>query len=173
MKHPFIPDRMFDSIHEITAEFLISCGIRAVVLDIDNTLVTYGMAKPTPEVLSWIESLRAGGLSVAIASNNHRERVELFNEEIGAFITWESKKPSAKSIHMAASHFGVKESEIAIIGDQIFTDIWCARNAGSYAILVVPLKYKENLFFRFKRMCEKPFIRAYKKKNAKSKGDHS
>jgi HAD superfamily phosphatase (TIGR01668 family) len=173
MKHPFIPDRMFDSIHEITAEFLISCGIRAVVLDIDNTLVTYGMAKPTPEVLSWIEGLRTGGLSVAIASNNHRERVELFNEEIGAFITWESKKPSAKSIHMAASHFGVKESEIAIIGDQIFTDIWCARNAGSYAILVVPLKYKENLFFRFKRMCEKPFIRAYKKKNAKSKGDHS
>ena len=173
MKHPFIPDRMFDSIHEITAEFLISCGIRAVVLDIDNTLVTYGMAKPTPEVLSWIEGLRAGGLFVAIASNNHRERVELFNEEIGAFITWESKKPSAKSIHMAASHFGVKESEIAIIGDQIFTDIWCARNAGSYAILVVPLKYKENLFFRFKRMCEKPFIRAYKKKNAKSKGDHS
>ena len=71
MKHPFIPDKMFESIYDITPDFLISCGLRAVVLDIDNTMVTYGMAKPTPEVLSWIESLRAGGLSVAIASNNH------------------------------------------------------------------------------------------------------
>ncbi len=173
MKHPFIPDMMFDCIYDITPEFFAECGIRAVVLDIDNTLVTYGMAKPTPEVLSWIESLRAGGLFVAIASNNHKERVELFNEEIGAFVTWESKKPFAKSVHMAAEHFGVKENEIAIIGDQIFTDVWCARNAGSYAILVVPLKYKENLFFRFKRMCEKPFIRAYKKKKAKAQGENS
>lgn len=169
----FLPDFIFKTFDEVTPAFLAAEGIRFLLIDIDNTLAPYEEPLPNETIKKWFADLDAAGIRAVLVSNNHRERVELFNEEIGAFITWESKKPSAKSIHMAASHFGVKESEIAIIGDQIFTDIWCARNAGSYAILVVPLKYKENLFFRFKRMCEKPFIRAYKKKNAKSKGDHS
>ena len=126
----------------------------------------YGVAEPTEEVLSWIESLREAGLGVAIASNNHAPRVELFNQKIGAFATCESKKPSARAVKAACVHFGVKPNEIAVIGDQIFTDVWCARNAGSLAILVKPIPYPENLFFKCKRVLEKPFIRAYRKKHS-------
>ena len=162
----FVPDIMFDRAFDITPDALISKGIRAVVLDIDNTLVTYGVAEPTEEVLSWIESLREAGLGVAIASNNHAPRVELFNQKIGAFATCESKKPSARAVKSACVPFGVKPNEIAVIGDQIFTDVWCARNAGSLAILVKPIPYPENLFFKCKRVLEKPFIRAYRKKHS-------
>ena len=56
-----------------------------------------------------------------------------------------------------------------MIGDQIFTDIWCARNAGSLGILVTPIPYPENLFFKCKRVLEKPFIRAYRKKHSARK----
>ena len=77
----------------------------------------------------------------------------------------ESKKPFARSVKAACAHFGVKPSEVAVIGDQIFTDVWCARNAGALAILVKPIPYPENLFFKCKRVLEKPFIRAYKKKH--------
>ncbi len=163
--YSFVPDLMFERAFDITPDDLLSRGIRAVVLDIDNTLVTYGVAEPTEEVLSWIETLRNGGISVAIASNNHAPRVELFNRKIGAFATYESKKPFARSVKAACAHFSVKPSEVAVIGDQIFTDVWCARNAGSLAILVKPIPYPENLFFKCKRVLEKPFIRAYKKKH--------
>lgn len=163
--YSFVPDVMYDRAFDIKAQDLLSRGIRAVVLDIDNTLVTYGVAEPTEEVLAWIDSLRDAGLSVAIASNNHAPRVELFNRKIGAFATCESKKPFARSVKAVCAHFGVKPSEVAVIGDQIFTDVWCARNAGSLAILVKPIPYPENLFFKCKRVLEKPFIRAYKKKH--------
>lgn len=98
MKHPFIPDIMFDSIHDITPDYLLSKGIRAVVLDIDNTLVTYGMPEPTAEVTNWIEALQAKGISVALASNNGRERVERFNKKLGVFTTYKSGKPSPRAV---------------------------------------------------------------------------
>ena len=162
--YSFVPDVMFENALDISPDFLIAKGSRAVVLDIDNTLVTYGVAEPTEEVITWIDSLKAAGLGVAIASNNHAPRVELFNQKIGVFATCESKKPSAKAVKAACEHFGLKPEETAVIGDQIFTDVWCARNAGALAILVKPIPYPENLFFKCKRILEKPFIRAYRKK---------
>ena len=167
--YSFVPDIMFDNALDISPDLLIAKGIRAVVLDIDNTLVTYGVAEPTEEVIAWIDALKNAGLGVAIASNNHAPRVELFNEKIGVFATCESKKPSARAVKAACEHFGVQPSETAVIGDQIFTDVWCARNAGALAILVKPIPYPENLFFKCKRVLEKPFIRAYRKKNSPKK----
>ena len=61
--------------------------------------------------------------------------------------------------------FGVKAEEAVVIGDQIFTDVWCARNAGALAILVKPIPYPENLFFKCKRILEKPFIRTYRRRH--------
>ena len=48
--YSFVPDIMFENALDIGPELLIAKGIRAVVLDIDNTLVTYGVAEPTDEV---------------------------------------------------------------------------------------------------------------------------
>lgn len=171
MKHPFIPDIMFDSIYDIAPDYLLSEGIRAVVLDIDNTLVTYGMPEPTKEVTEWIDALQRAGISVALASNNGRERVELFNKNLGVFATYKSGKPSPRAVLAACGHFGVMPEQTAVIGDQIFTDVCCAKRAGAFSILVVPLPYDENLFFKCKRLMEKPFIRAYRRKNeTKQKG---
>ncbi len=168
MKNYFVPDFMFGSIYEITADFLLSKNIRALVLDIDNTLVTYGDAEPTDEVVAWVRGLENAGLKVSIASNNHEERVAKFNEKLGVVTMCESAKPSRKAIRRACEIFSVEPHECAVIGDQIFTDILCATRGGALAILVTPLKYKENLFFKFKRICEKPFIRAYKRREARS-----
>ena len=166
--HSFVPDIMFDTVFEIKPEDLIARGIRTVVLDIDNTLVTYGVAEPTDEVVAWIDTLKNAGLHVAIASNNHEPRVALFNKKLGVFTTWESKKPFARAVKAACAHFDVKAAETAVIGDQIFTDVWCARNAGALAILVKPIPYPENLFFKCKRILEKPFIRTYRRRHNKS-----
>ena len=146
MRNLFLPDIMFRSIFDIDADFFLSKGIDTVILDIDNTLVTYGDAEPTDEVCFWVDRLRAAGLNVAVASNNKKERVEAF-----------------------CKHFGTVPEKCAVVGDQIFTDVLCATRAGAYAVLVTPLKYKENLFFKFKRALEKSFIRMYKNKEKRRK----
>jgi HAD superfamily phosphatase (TIGR01668 family) len=164
MRNLFVPDYMFSDIYKITPEFIKSLGVSTVVLDIDNTLVTYAVAEPTPEVIAWVRGMQESGLSLCIASNNHGTRVEKLNEKLGLFYMCSSAKPSRKAVRKACEHFGTKPSEVAVIGDQIFTDVLCASRAGAVAILVTPIPYNENLFFRFKRVCEKPFIRAYKRR---------
>ncbi len=167
MKNYFIPDYMFEDIYKITPDFIKSLGVKVIVLDIDNTLVTYGMAEPTQEVIFWVRDMQEAGLSLSIASNNHAERVDRFNEKLGLFTICESGKPSRRAVKAAAAHFGVESKECVVIGDQIFTDVLCASRSGAVSVLVKPLPYHENLFFRFKRVCEKPFIRAYKRRETR------
>ena len=165
----FLPDLYLDDIYQISPEALRERGIRAVLLDIDNTLVTYDDPKPTPAVLSWLAALKEHGIEAAFISNNHRERVECFNEELQLFATWDSRKPSGKCYRAAMAHLGTDERTTAVIGDQVFTDVWSAKRLGLYCILVKPIKDKTSLFFRSKRLLEKPILRRYAKKHRESR----
>ena len=58
-------------------------------------------------------------------------------------------------------------AETILMGDQVFTDVWAARNAGVRAILVPPINDKRDLLTRFKRLLEKPVLRKYERKHGK------
>ena len=101
-----IPDRIFNNIYEITPDFLLSRGIKAVALDIDNTLVTYDDPEPIPTVLEWFDSLKNAGISIAFVSNNDHERVRVFNQSLGFYAHGKSGKPGGKYIREAMAHMG-------------------------------------------------------------------
>ena len=165
------PDRHFFGIRDITPEYLAAEGVRALVLDIDNTLVTYQTARPTEDVIGWINDMRAHGVGITIASNNNRERVALFCEGLDVFFTFKSAKPLPKCIRLSCEKFGITPREVAVVGDQIFTDVLCAKFGGARAYLVDSLGGKENRFIRFKRMLEKPIISSYKKRHPSEFGE--
>ncbi len=164
----FMPDLYLDDIYGITPAYLKEKGIRAVLLDIDNTLVTYDDPKPTPSVLQWLQALKDNGIEAAFISNNNKERVELFNEDLKLFATWDSGKPSRRCYRAAMKHLGTDVTSTAVIGDQVFTDVWSAKRLGLHAILVKPIKDKTSLFFRSKRALEKPILRRYAKRREKA-----
>ncbi len=159
----FIPDKFVDDIYKITPEELSSNGIRGLVLDIDNTLVTYDDEGPTPSVLEWFRTMEEAGIKISFVSNNNHQRVAGFNRELGYFAQGKSAKPFGKHIRRAMAHMGTDKSTTALIGDQVFTDIMAGKCAGLRSYLVLPIKDKLTPFFRFKRMCEKPFLRKYKR----------
>lgn len=165
----FMPDHCWNDIYEITPAFLLDRGIRAVLLDIDNTLVTYDDPEPTPTVTEWLAALQKADIGIAFISNNGKERVEAFNRSLGFFATWDSKKPSGKCYRAAMAALGTDPSSTAVIGDQIFTDVWSAKRLGLLALLVKPIKDKRSLFFRCKRLLEKPILRRYRKKKGLKK----
>ncbi len=165
----FMPDMYLDDIYGITPEMLTERGIKAVLLDIDNTLVTYDDPVPTESVLSWLDDLKKAGISAAFISNNHQDRVELFNSELKLFATWDSGKPSVKFHRAAMEYMESDKNNTAVIGDQIFTDVWSAKRLGLYAILVKPIKDKTTLFNRSKRALEKPILRRYIKMHKEAK----
>lgn len=163
-KKYLIPDVFYNDIYEVTPEFLTKAGVRALVLDIDNTLVTYDDPEPTESVLAWFKGMQGAGISIAFVSNNKHPRVNKFNEKLGFFARGKGGKPFAKHVRRAMAHMGVTPGETALIGDQLLTDILAARTAKlNKALLVKPIKDKTDAFTRFKRWLEKPFIKKYYK----------
>lgn len=161
MKSILTPDYMFASYAEITPAFLQSIGVRALLIDIDNTLAPYEQAEPDERIVGWFDELRASGISAALISNNHAPRVELFNRSLGLLAYADSKKPSRKTLERAMRELGAEHGETAMLGDQLLTDCYAGKHIGLRTMIVPPIKDKTNLFFRFKRLCERPFIRKY------------
>ena len=157
------PDYMFDKFDSITPEFLQSLGIRALLIDIDNTLAPYEQAEPDERIINWFEALEAAGISASLISNNHAPRVELFNRRLGLDAYPDSGKPKRKTLIQAMKKMGSDSTNTAAIGDQLLTDALAAHRLGLVAIIVPPIKDKTNLFFRFKRWIEKPYVKKYRK----------
>ena len=163
MKDFFTPDYMFATFDAVTPAFLHSLGMRALLIDIDNTLAPYEEPDPNERVLAWFAELEKNGIKTALVSNNHAPRVERFNKSLGLIAYPDSGKPGRKTLERAMKELGVTHTETAMLGDQLLTDCYAGKHIGLTAIILPPIKDKTNLFFRFKRFLERPFIRKYAK----------
>jgi HAD superfamily phosphatase (TIGR01668 family) len=167
MKFNFVPEYYFNTFNEASAEFLLSIGVKGIVLDVDNTLEPYENPTPGDHVVAWLDSLRENGISAAIVSNNGGDRIELFNKDLGLTAYYKAKKPFKKNVLNAMRDMGTSKENTVLMGDQVFTDVWAAHNTGIRAILVPPINDKKDILTRFKRLLEKPFLRMYDKKHRK------
>ena len=163
MKFTLVPEYKFKKFNDVTAEFLVSLGIKGVLLDIDNTLAPYEQDDPDERILTWFEALHAAGIQAALISNNHPPRVERFNAPLGLPAYADSGKPGSRTILAAMRDMGVEASETAGLGDQLLTDTLAVHRLGMISLIVPPIKDKTTLFFRFKRWLERPFIKRYRK----------
>ncbi len=164
-----MPDFYFEHFYDITPEFLLSKGIRALLIDIDNTIAPYEVAEPDERIKTWFQTIAAAGIAAAFISNNHKDRVELFNKELGLHAYADSGKPSTKMLKKAIEDMSVEKEHTASLGDQLLTDALAAHRLGIPVIIVPPIRDKKNLFFRAKRLIEKPFMRKFHRLNCEEK----
>ena len=165
MKFTFVPEFRFDTFDLASADFLESKGIKGIVLDVDNTLEPYENPFPTERVIAWLNSLKQKGIGAAIVSNNDSERITLFNKNLGLPAYSKAKKPFKKNVLLAMADMGTTRENTILMGDQVFTDVWAAHNAGIPAILVPPIKDKTDPLTKLKRLLERPVLRKYERKN--------
>jgi HAD superfamily phosphatase (TIGR01668 family) len=167
MGFTFVPEYRFNTFDEATPEFLLSIGVRGVLLDIDNTLEPYEHPNPGEHVIRWLDSLHQAGIKTAIVSNNNRARVDLFNKDLKMSAYAKAGKPFKKNLLRAMADIGSDRTNTVLMGDQVFTDVWAAHNTGIRAILVPPIRDKRDLLTRFKRLLEIPVLKKYEKRNKK------
>lgn len=165
MGFTFVPEYYFETFDEASADFLCGIGVKGIVLDVDNTLEPYENATPGDHVVSWLNSLSKKGIRAAIVSNNGGDRINLFNKDLGLPVYYKAKKPFKKNILRAMRDIGTDRDNTILMGDQVFTDVWAAHNAGIKAILVPPIKDKRDILTKFKRLLEKPVMRKYRRKH--------
>ncbi|MDR0974744.1 MAG: YqeG family HAD IIIA-type phosphatase [Ruminococcus sp.] len=154
----FSPWAVYESAWDISEDFLKKNGIKALLLDIDNTLSVHCGGTPFLEVTGWLERMKAAGIKVILVSNNHAPRIKPFAEKLDLPYVTDAKKPLPFGYIKALFEIGVKKREAAAIGDQIFTDIIGANLAGIRSIFVFPKVPETSLPFRFKRALEKPLL---------------
>lgn len=161
------PQYIFHDVTRITPEFLRVKGIAFLVLDVDNTLTAHGSQQLTSEIEAWLQKMQGAGIGLMIASNNTRQRVQPFAQRLGlSFISF-SCKPSPRWIWAAQKQFGCKKSQMALVGDQVFTDMLAGHLYGVTVLMVRPLTEDTKPTIRLKRKLEKPILLRYYKKGGK------
>ncbi len=163
----FEPAFIFSRITAITPEFLKEQGITALVLDIDNTLTAHGSQELPADIAAWLKKMKAEGFALTLSSNNVKSRVQPFAEKLGLEYIAFSCKPLPFGLARAKNRLHVSKKQVALVGDQLFTDIAGARFFGITPLLVLPMYKDTKPTIRFKRALEKPLLKRFLAKGVK------
>ncbi len=137
------PKMYVSSILEIQPALLKELGLKAILFDLDNTIVRRDAERFSPAVAKWLTELREWDFKLAIVSNNSRKRVDTIAGLMDLPSVPRAVKPWVAPFRRAMKLTGTSPRETALVGDQIFTDILGGNLSGLYTILVVPMKGKE------------------------------
>ena len=132
------PEYVFKDVTHITPEWLAQKGIRALVLDIDNTLTADRSQELPEEVAGWLETMRRVGVKLTIVSNGAEKRVRPFAEQLGRAYLYRSAKPLPFALGVACRRMQVKRREMAMVGDQLYADRMAAALYGIPGLMVIP-----------------------------------
>ena len=72
----FRPQIWINSVLDINKEFLDKYNIKALVLDLDNTLSMHGNPAAENGVPEWLDYMRSLGIPMRVVSNNTNKRVK-------------------------------------------------------------------------------------------------
>lgn len=159
----FKPHYILNSVTDITPEFLNDNSIKALLLDVDNTLSVAHANKTLREgVPEWLSDMREAEISMMILSNAKKKRAKRFADSIGLDVVGLAAKPLPFGYLRAAKKLKVKRKNVAIVGDQVFTDIMGGRLAGVKTVLVTDIAPEDKTFFKIKRYFERIMLKRWK-----------
>lgn len=161
MKSRLKPDLYINTVHDLDTAILKKNGISGIIVDIDNTLVSWETREPDDKVIKLVCSLSLHGFKVCILSNNTRKRVEEFNRCLNLPAIHKAIKPSKGAFRKAMRLLGTDASTTAVIGDQLFTDIYGGNRLGLFTILVSPISSNEFVWTRFVRIIERSILKKH------------
>lgn len=167
----FRPDEYYASVVDIVPKQLAARGIKALLLDVDNTLMPRTDTAVPAAAASWVESCCNAGLEVLVISNSFQDRVVRAVEQLGVGFIGKAMKPLPGGFNRAKRQLGLKGKEIAMVGDQTYTDILGANLAGVHSILVLPCGTEDLPHTRVLRKLDKLFLLGMRPKGASSMSD--
>lgn len=165
------PDIYLKNVKEITLELLRENDIQGLILDVDNTLIDFDK-NPIDGLKDWCENLKENDIKFCILSNTNKVKkvVKIANLIDIPFIYF-AKKPSKSGFKKAKKLLGLNERNIAVIGDQIMTDVFGGNKMNMFTILTQPIDKRDILITKIKRPLEKMIINKYLKQKNKGEKD--
>ena len=155
------PDYVFDDYSAVTPDFLRGLGVKLLLADLDYTLAPKRQSEPDGALRAWVESLRGGGVTLAILSNNRSpRRVDRFCRDLGITYVGHAGKPSARGFVEAMRKHGATPGETAMLGDKLLTDALGAKRSGVIMLMVEPKGGPVGAWNHVLHALQEPFKRA-------------
>lgn len=168
----FCPQIYQKNIYTINYQKLKSNGIKCLLFDLDNTCIPYVDKKPTKELKELFDKLKDIGFKVIIFSNSPRERLEPFKKYLNVDCSAKSGKPRKRKFLKVLQIYNLNLPEVAVIGDQLVTDIYGGNRVGITTILVNPISNVDMPFTKIHRLIEKKIIKKMTKEGIFKLGDY-
>jgi HAD superfamily phosphatase (TIGR01668 family) len=149
------PDLRFATVEQIDLPTLASRGITGVLADLDGTLVGDHQHEVAGSVSAWVDGLRAAGIGVCIVSNSGPARVAPVAALLDVPYVAHAAKPLRRGIDAGLRVLARPANDVALVGDQLFTDVWGGRRSRLLTILVEPRSADQTLLTRLKRPLER------------------
>ena len=105
----YMPDFAVEAVYDLTVESLKKQGIKAVLVDLDNTLIAWNNPDGTPEMKKWLHDLRDAGIRIIVVSNNNQKRVKRAVEKFEIDYIYWAMKPFTWGIDRALKLFHFKK----------------------------------------------------------------
>lgn len=157
------PKEYLSNVTEITIDFLNKNQLKGVILDVDNTLIDFNK-KLLDGVEEWIKELKENGIKFCIVSNSNKlEKVKKVADTLQIPFIYFAKKPLKSGLKKAKEILNLEAKNIAVVGDQIMTDVIGANRCKMFSVLVKPIEEKDYFITRVKRPIEKRIIQKYLK----------
>lgn len=161
------PDLYLNSVIDINATLLKKNKLEALILDVDNTLIDY-YKNLIDGAEDWCENLKSEGIKCIILSNsNKKEKVETVAKKLGIKYVMFAKKPLKSGFKKAMEKLEMKPEQVAVVGDQIFTDVVGAKRMKMFSILVKQVGEKDIFITKVKRPIENAIIKKYLREKGK------
>lgn len=166
----FKPSIYLENYKKINLDSLKNSGIKVIICDMDNTLISFNERVPSLDTIKFIKSVEEKGMEFILFSNNVKSRVENFAKkaDIKNYF-WDCKKPFLSKMRVLKKILPYKESEMVMVGDQLVTDILVANRSHIKSILVSPLS-RINQDSKLVKFLEKYILKSLAQKNILHEG---
>lgn len=155
------PKAYFNNIKDITIEFLQTHNIKGLLIDVDNTLIDYNK-NILDGVKEWIDKMRDEGIKLCILSNtNNKLKVQNVSRYLDIPYIFFAMKPLKTGFKKGMKKLKLESKNIAVIGDQLLTDVLGANRSNMYSILVKPIHEKDIFITKLKRPLERKIMNKY------------
>lgn len=148
---------------DITPEYLKNNNIKGLILDVDNTLLDFDL-KIIDGLKPWHDEIKKNNIKCVILSNSNKlEKIKMVANLIEIPYIKFATKPLKRGFIKAQKLLEIPNENIAVVGDQIFTDVIGANRSNMFSILVEPIDKKDLFLTKIKRPLENMVIKKYLK----------
>ena len=155
------PNFKFNRVTDLTLEFLNSQNVNALFLDVDNTLSTHHGEELVSGLTEWIKVMESGNIKLMVLSNGKKKRVKKFCEKINLPFVAPSLKPLPFGFLKAIKKVKENKKNVALVGDQIFTDVLGGNFVGVKTILLTPILPENGISFKIRRKLESKLLKNF------------